>query len=123
MSHYHLSYDAINCKKHFNDDYDEAKRYLLCTILSIPHQYLKSLGSLCESTLLIELVNDDSDRLFKYLKENLSTYFYFVITRIAITNGEHEIEHNENKTLMDNFKNTFNKTVCNNLLQEIKTQY
>lgn len=123
MTHYHFSYDTIDCKNHFAGNYDEAKRYLLCTLLSIPAQYLQSIGAFCESTLIIKLLDKDSDRFFTYIKANLSTYFYFVVTEITIVNGKLEYDMNSNKTLTDNFIASLKTVVCDNLLQGIKTRY
>lgn len=123
MPYYHFSYDTIDCKKHFKDDYDEAKRYLLCVLNSIPNQYLKTMGSFCESTLIIELLDKDSERLFTYLKENLSTYFHYLISEISIVNAKVQYDMNNNTTLTNNFKNSLKDVVCDNLLQGIKTHY
>ncbi|WDF57556.1 hypothetical protein PQ462_12600 [Flavobacterium sp. KACC 22758] len=125
MLYYHFSYDTIDCKKHFSGNYDEAKRYLLCTLLSIPNKYLKSMGALCESTLILELseADFDSDRFYQYFKTNISPYFYYVVSEISVVNNQLEFEVNSNKTLRDNFKNSLQNIVCDNLLQGIKAEY
>lgn len=83
------------------------------------------MGALCESTLILELseADFDSDRFYQYFKTNISPYFYYVVSEISVVNNQLEFEVNSNKTLRDNFKNSLQNIVCDNLLQGIKAEY
>lgn len=121
MPQYHLSYDTIDCKKHFNDNYDEAKRYLLCVLSSIPNI---KLYSFCESTITIHLDTNNSNKLFKYLKQNLSSYFYYYVSRIATRNDlTHIKDGNRNSSLNKKFQEELKKLDCKNLMKQITDLY
>lgn len=121
MPQYHLSYDVIDKKKHFKNDYDEAKRYLLCVLNSVPSI---KLYSFCESTIIIHLDTKNSKRLFNYLKSNLKPYFHYYISRIATTDDSTPIKDaNRNVFLNSEFQRNLQKLDCGNLIKQITDLY
>ena len=118
MRLYHLSYDTIDCKKHFKDDYDEARRYLLCVLAHTP---IQAIESYCESTMILHYEDSvKAKKLFKYLEDNLSEYFYFSVSQVARNeNNEHFIYHNPNHELDNNLGVEWDNLSCNNLKKHI----
>lgn len=116
--YFHLSYDTINCEKHFDDNYDEAKRYLICVLLSV--DYYVTLEAFCETSIVITLSHDDSANLYKFLKNNLSKYFNYIITCVEKNFEIPNFDDNRNVQLFDNFKNYIDQISCDRLKYNIK---
>lgn len=121
MPQYQLSYDTIDYKKHFNNNYDEAKRYLLCVLSSIPNIRM---NSYCASTIIIDLDDKDYQKLFKYLKKNLKPYFYYFISKTATTSDRTYIKDaNRNSSLNNEFQQELEDLSCDNLMKRITDIY
>ncbi|ATN07350.1 hypothetical protein CRN76_19110 [Chryseobacterium indologenes] len=116
---YNLSYDVKDYKKDFKD-YDEAKRYLHCVIGSTNYH---KITSPTESTLLIEYMKLEPEKLFIFLEKNLSKYFFYSISLIAVDEDNAPfIAGIENPELIKNFKTIIKKIDCSNLDKPI-TEY
>lgn len=115
---YQLSYDTINCDRHFQDNYNEARRYMLCVIASSP---IVSIESYTESSLILEYNEVNPTRLFRFLQNNLSSYFYYSVSLVAKhTNTAHQyIDHNPNVILNTNLQAYLNGIQCDNLGKRI----
>ncbi|OXG00024.1 hypothetical protein BC749_108143 [Flavobacterium araucananum] len=112
---YHLSYDAIDVETDFKN-YDEAKRYILCVLGNTGYS---SINSYCESTFIIEY-DDIQSKLFDYLQINLTEYFYYSVSLVAVTtSGSEFIDHNINPLLNLKFKLALKKLSYDNLGKEI----
>lgn len=117
MRLYHLSYDTIDCKKHFNDDYSEARRYLLCVLAHTP---IEAIESYCESTMILHYETEKPTRLFEYLDDNLSKYFYFSVSLIARDKNSFDLlHHNPNNDLNDRLNEEWDNLDCSSLGKRI----
>jgi len=113
---YQLSYDTLDCDRHFSGNYDEARRYILCVLANTP---LKHISSYCASTIILDYDNEEP-RLFKYIRENLSSYFYYSISLVSKTSdNNHVINHHPNTHLDTSIKREFKELTCNNLGKDI----
>lgn len=122
MRQYHFSYDTIDCEKHFTD-YEEAKRYLLCVLWNTP---IIKIESFTESTFILTyyIKGNEPTKLFNYLNANLSKYFHFTISLIAINEIRkfyYEFS-NKNNVLNVNLQNEWEDLTCENLDKSI-TEY
>lgn len=114
MSHFQLSYDFDKKLKKDNfSSYDEARRYLLCVLSSIPSV---ELFSFCESTIIIQINKIDNQKLFQYLKRNLKPYFFYFISKIAV-GGDSKIIYSDNRNneLNKHFQQELQDLDCGNL--------
>ena len=106
--YFHFSYDVENVTQRIEQEvgdskpYDTAKRFLLCVVKQTkPHKITSYVGS----TLILEYEVDDEmkDFAFKldaYLKQELSNYFNYVLSRIWV--GK---RHENNKNVLFLFSN------------------
>lgn len=124
MPFYHLSYDYDETlSDEAFSSYDEARKYLLCLLNRIPT--IGNMYEFCESTIIIQINNDDYPRLFTYLERNIKPYFYYFISKIAIDTEKQTLIHssNRNHDLNINFQQELAKLDCDNLEKPIKFVY
>jgi len=116
---YNLSYDVKDYKNDF-ENYEEAKRYLHCVIGATGYQ---KIASPTQSTLIISYSVFESEKLFTFLEKNLSKYFFYSISLVAVDeDNEPFMIGIENPELVENFKNIIKKIDCSNLSKPI-TEY
>lgn len=120
MRRYHLSYDVINVVKDFDNKYDDAKEFLLCVLGGTGPIEINSYNA---SSLIIDY-NDFQAKLLEYLKTNLSSYYYFSLSLIAIgENGVSFIRNNPNESLKANLKDMRDKLSCEKFQNKKITPY
>ncbi len=120
MTAYHLSYDVKNCETDFGNDYNKARKYILCVLAS---SNFHKIYRYTESTFLIKYNNFESDKLFSFIKENLSKYFYYSISVVGINEEDkYLIEIAGNSKLNKSLENEIKNIDCSNLNKSI-TEY
>lgn len=113
MKAYHLSFDVINVKDNFDDNYEEAKRFIVCVLAQTdPISIVKYTAS----TFIISYIDDGntkfSSKLFKYLKTELSKYFHYTISKISVfTDKSLALDFKSNKNLEKDFNSYFNSDI------------
>lgn len=112
---YHFSFDVINVKDNFDDNYEEAKRYILCVLEKTDPNTIKSFNA---STYIITYDNKTpkfSDKLTTYLKKELSKYFHYTISKIAKFDNSDllVLKYNSNQNLEQDFDTLVNTFTCN----------
>lgn len=115
MRAYHLSYDAKDLKENFGDNYDEAKRFIVCVLMQTKFVSIKSYTA---STFIVHYngnIKSFSDKLFKYLKSQLSPYFHYTISRIAKYDKSDKIilSYNANKNIEQDLDKLIANITCN----------
>jgi hypothetical protein len=101
MRQYHLSYDAIDLDRDFENS-DQSRKYILCVLESTDPDDIQSFN---ESTLII-LYKERKDDLFGILKKKLSKYFYYSVSLVSTWTESKEsiIDHHKNNILNTNLQ-------------------
>jgi len=116
---YHFSYDVKNIKEDFNNDYTEARNYLICVLWHTPIIDINNISSYCTSTLIIEY-EEVEPYLFSYLKINLGKYFFYSISLVETTDSIYDcISHDPNMSIDINLKKEMLEISCSDLGKEI----
>lgn len=93
---YHLSYDVINCKKDFKDDYELARGFILYKLKELG---ATSVQSPCKSTIIF--THPSANFNMKLFNREMKDYFYFSICLVAKIDGKNIENINNSKVIND----------------------